>query len=108
MWARLSIVAGLVVGVVVAGLVLGGILALAPEPPPPSTPAPTTAPATSTPLPTASAAAAGRATSASRRLGRAVRRPPSERDAPFHIGEAARPVGPEGRWRRSPGVDVKP
>jgi hypothetical protein len=33
MKARLSIVAGLIVGVAVAGLMLGGLLALAPDPP---------------------------------------------------------------------------
>ena len=46
MWARLSIVAGLVVGVAVAGLVLGGMVAFAPDPPPPSTPVPSRAVAT--------------------------------------------------------------
>jgi thiol-disulfide isomerase/thioredoxin len=43
MWSRLSIVAGLVVGIAVAGLVLGGMVAFAPDPPPPSTPAPSLA-----------------------------------------------------------------
>ena len=38
MKARLSIVAGLMVGVAVAGLVLGGLLALAPDPPALATP----------------------------------------------------------------------
>ncbi len=40
MWPRLSILAGLVAGVATAVLVLGGILAFAPEPVPTSTPAP--------------------------------------------------------------------
>jgi thiol-disulfide isomerase/thioredoxin len=40
MWARLSIVAGLIAGVATAVLVLGGILAFAPEPTPVATPAP--------------------------------------------------------------------
>ena len=40
MWPRLSIVAGLVAGVAVAALVLGGILAFAPEPGAAATPAP--------------------------------------------------------------------
>ena len=40
MWARLSIVAGLIAGVATAALLLGGILAFAPEPTPAATPAP--------------------------------------------------------------------
>lgn len=40
MWARLSIVAGLIAGIAAAALVLGGILAFAPEPVPVVTPAP--------------------------------------------------------------------
>ena len=81
MWARLSIVAGLVVGVAVAGLVLGGILAFTPDPPPRSTPAPSLTVAsagptglaspgsTSTPVPSASVV-----------------------DAPFHVGQPAPPL----------------
>ncbi|OGO51044.1 MAG: hypothetical protein A2Z32_06305 [Chloroflexi bacterium RBG_16_69_14] len=81
MWARLSIVAGLVVGVAVAGLVLGGILAFTPDPPPRSTPAPSMTVAsasptglaspgpTSTPVPSASVV-----------------------DAPFHVGQPAPPL----------------
>lgn len=104
MWARLSIVAGLVVGVVAAGLLLGGILALAPEPPPPSTPAPTTAPATSTPLPTASAAPSASAVPSTSAAPSA-----SAAEAPFHIGAAAPPLSvPKVGGGRSPGVDVKP
>jgi thiol-disulfide isomerase/thioredoxin len=41
MWARLSIVAGLVAGILVGALVLGGILVLAPAPVSEPTPAPT-------------------------------------------------------------------
>jgi thiol-disulfide isomerase/thioredoxin len=40
MWARLSIVAGLIAGILVAALVLGGILAFAPAPVSEPTPAP--------------------------------------------------------------------
>ena len=40
MKARLSMLAGLVVGAAVAGLLLGGLLAFAPEPPPPASPTP--------------------------------------------------------------------
>ena len=85
MWARLSIVAGLVVGVAVAGLVLGGMVAFAPDPPPPSTPAPS--------APVASPSAIGR------RVGRA----PSQRPvaapaaAAFHVGEPA-PALSYPRW----------
>jgi thiol-disulfide isomerase/thioredoxin len=71
MWARLSIVAGLVAGIVTAALVLGGILAFAPESAPVVTPAPQPSvagpsvapspvvPASSGPSPSATAAASG-------------------------------------------------
>ena len=49
MKARLSIVAGLIVGVAVAGLTLGGLLALAPDPPPLAAPTPPLAIATPSP-----------------------------------------------------------
>jgi cytochrome c biogenesis protein CcmG, thiol:disulfide interchange protein DsbE len=78
MWARLSIIAGLVVGVAAAGLLLGGILAFAPDPAPPPTPAPSsTAVAVS---PSASASSAPTPTPF-----------PSASvvDAPFHIGQPA-------------------
>jgi hypothetical protein len=52
MKARLSIVAGLIVGVAVAGLMLGGLLALAPDPP--ALPSPTQALDIATPSPSAS------------------------------------------------------
>lgn len=81
MKARLSIVAGLVVGVAVAGLLLGGIVALAPDPPPLSSPAPSLAIVSATPsaspsivpsaLPSASAGAS---------IG------------PFHVGQLAPPL----------------
>ena len=71
MWARLSIVAGLVVGVAVAGLVLGGLVAFAPDPPRPSTPAPSAAVASASPSVVASVAPSA-APSAQRRA--AVRR----------------------------------
>jgi hypothetical protein len=54
MKARLSIVAGLVVGVAVAALLLGGILAFAPEPAPRA--AATPSPDIATPLPSSVAA----------------------------------------------------
>ncbi len=81
MWARLSIVAGLVVGIVVAAVVLGGIVAFAPVSPLPSIAAPSLALASTAPsaapsappsaIPSASAVASGRA---------------------FHIGELAPPL----------------
>ena len=82
MRAILSIVAGLTVGVVVAGLLLGGLVAFTPGPVPPSAPAPSIAVATSTP----SAAAASLAPSA---------RPSASATAsgaPFHIGQPAPPL----------------
>ncbi len=78
MWARVSIIAGLVVGIAVAGLLLGGILAFAPDPPSSSTPAPSNAVASASPTgvpssdPTSSPV-------------------PSRGviDAPFHVGQPA-------------------
>ena len=49
MKARLSIVAGLMVGVAVAALVLGGLVVFAPDPPPRATPTPPRALPTATP-----------------------------------------------------------
>jgi cytochrome c biogenesis protein CcmG, thiol:disulfide interchange protein DsbE len=49
MWARLSIVAGLLFGIAVAALVLGGMVAFAPDPAPRSTAAPSLAVATASP-----------------------------------------------------------
>jgi thiol-disulfide isomerase/thioredoxin len=57
MWARLSIVAGLVAGIAVAALVLGGILAFAPEPVPAVTPAPQPSVAAVSPSPGAGTSA---------------------------------------------------
>ena len=52
MWSRLAILGGLLVGVAAAALILGGILALAPDPVPAPTPMPTLVP-TLSPEPTA-------------------------------------------------------
>ena len=79
MWARLSIVAGLVVGVAVAGLVLGGILVLAPDPAPTPTPTPSFATASPTHAPPSATPSAVASTAPSASLG----------DAPFHIGQPA-------------------
>jgi cytochrome c biogenesis protein CcmG/thiol:disulfide interchange protein DsbE len=77
----LTIVAGLVVGIAAAGLLLGGILALTPEPPPPSAAPPSAAIVSATSSPTASIApSASPAASA------------SAPDAPFHAGQPAPPL----------------
>jgi hypothetical protein len=72
MWPRLAILVGLLAGVATAALILGGILAFAPEPVPPPTPVPTFVPSpsptptpTPTPEPTDSAAPSGPAASPS-------------------------------------------
>ena len=89
MRAILSIVAGLVVGVVAAGLLLGGILVLTPELPPPSAAAPSAAIASSTPSPTASGTpSATAAASASASPAASA----SAADAPFHVGQPAPPL----------------
>ena len=81
MWARLSIVAGLVVGVVVAAVVLGGILAFAPVEPLPSIAAPSLALGSTVPSATPSASASAISSAAAVASGRA-----------FHIGEPAPPL----------------
>jgi thiol-disulfide isomerase/thioredoxin len=88
MWPRLSILAGLLTGVAAAALVIGGILAFAPEP----SAAPTLAPqpsvslgplptptATPSPVPSGSAVASPPAAGAS----------PSGGGRPFHVGDPA-------------------
>jgi cytochrome c biogenesis protein CcmG, thiol:disulfide interchange protein DsbE len=81
MRAPLSVLAGLVLGVVAAGLVLGGILASAPEPvlstPPPLAIASPTPPPSVAPTPSAGSAAPSVAPS------------PSGSPGLFHIGEPA-------------------
>ena len=77
MWSRLSIVAGLVVGIAVAGLVLGGMVAFAPDPPPPSTPATSLAVASASPSVIASVVPS---TSPN---------PSAGSGAAFHVGEPA-------------------
>jgi len=83
MWARLSIVAGLIFGVAVAGLLLGGLLAFAPETAlpsiaPPSVAVASVAPsAVASPTPSASASAAPSSV-------------PS--GGAFHVGEPAPPL----------------
>ena len=97
MWPRLSIVAGLVVGVVVAFGIFAGILAFAPEPPVPSIAPPsfslapsssTRAGSAATPDPEGSAAAPIPTSSApaARASGTSA---PSGRAGLFHVGESA-------------------
>jgi thiol-disulfide isomerase/thioredoxin len=91
MWPRLSILAGLLAGVAVALLVLGGILAFAPEPGAAVTPAPepsvsipvrspTPAPATPSAGASGSGAPSGRGDSPG---------PPGSGAGLFHVGEPA-------------------
>jgi len=89
MWPRLSILAGLLAGVAVALLVLGGILAFAPEPGAAATPAPV--PSTSIPIaspsgapPSPSASGPGASPSASGSAG-----PSGSAASLFHVGEPA-------------------
>ncbi|MEO8437782.1 MAG: TlpA disulfide reductase family protein [Chloroflexota bacterium] len=81
MMARLSIVAGLVVGVAVAGLLLGGIVALAPDPPPPSSAAPSLAIASTAPSASPSIAPSAVPNAS-----------PGASIGPFHVGRAAPPL----------------
>jgi thiol-disulfide isomerase/thioredoxin len=81
MWARLSIVAGLVAGIAVAVVVLGGIVAFAPDPAPTVTPVPTVV-ATAAPTPSA---ASGPSTSPSASPAAGA----TGSAALFHIGEPA-------------------
>jgi cytochrome c biogenesis protein CcmG, thiol:disulfide interchange protein DsbE len=81
MRGALSILAGLVLGVVAAGLLLGGIVAFAPEPAPPATPAPSVAVVLPTATPTA---VPGQSAAASASAGASA-----SGAARFHVGERA-------------------
>lgn len=94
MRARLPIVAGLVAGIAVAALVLGGLVALTPDPTAPSTPAPTSTPTTAPSVVASAAPGASLAPIASPPGGSAS--PPGA--AAFHVGQPA----------ILPGVDVTP
>jgi thiol-disulfide isomerase/thioredoxin len=91
MWPRLSILAGLLAGVAAALLVLGGIVAFAPEPGAAQTPAPQPSVSLGTPSPSPSAASASPSGSG------ASGSPPASASAPggsaaaglFHVGEPA-------------------
>ena len=103
MWARLSIVAGLVAGIAVAALVLGGILALAPDPLPASTPVPTSPIATSSPTPTEIATSSPSPTASAVPSASAA-------DVSLHIGGPALPLSDPAAalGKILPGVDGKP
>lgn len=88
MWPRISIIAGLLTGVAAAALVIGGILALAPEPgaaptPPPQPSASLGLQPTATPTPVASASGSGGPSPS----GGAS--PSSDGGQAFHVGEPA-------------------
>jgi len=89
MWARLSILAGLLAGVAAAALVIGGILVLAPEPGVAATPAPrpSTSPS-AVPEPTASPSAVPSPSVPSAAPSASGSSVPSASGA-FHIGEPA-------------------
>ena len=82
MWPRLSIVAGLVSGVAVAVLVLGSIVAFAPDPVPAATAVPSVVPSLTVPSrpPAASSGASGSPDAG------------ASGDAAFHVGEPAPPL----------------
>jgi len=82
MWARLSIVAGLVVGVAAAALLLGGLLVLAPETPLPSVAVPSVAVASASPSPVVASPSPSASADASS----------ASSDAPFHVGQPAPPL----------------
>ena len=84
MWPRLSIVAGLVAGIAVAVVVLGGIVALAPDPVAVATPVPTIQPTAVPSVAGASASAAPSPTGSVAPSGSA-----DASGALFHIGEIA-------------------
>jgi thiol-disulfide isomerase/thioredoxin len=91
MWPRLSILAGLLAGVAVALLVLGGILAFAPEPGAAPTPAPQ--PSGSIGIPSASPSPSAASPSASGGSGSPSASAPPSVDPSvaglFHVGEPA-------------------
>ena len=90
MWPRLSIVAGLFAGIAVAALVLGGILAFAPEPGVTTTPAPEPSGQIAVLSPSPSAAASTTASSSPAPSGSADASPSAGASAGlFHIGEPA-------------------
>jgi hypothetical protein len=105
MLARLTIVAGLVLGIAAAGLLLGGLVVLAPETPRPSVVLPSVPPATVAPSPTVAPTATVAPTPAAS-LAPSSALPQAATD----VGQPARPdgmVADATAWGTS-GVDVTP
>jgi cytochrome c biogenesis protein CcmG/thiol:disulfide interchange protein DsbE len=88
MWPRLSILAGTVAGILVAALILGSIVAFAPEPGPSATPIPTIVPSASAAEPSASAPSASASSSPDASSATGSEGP----GALFHVGEPAPPL----------------
>jgi cytochrome c biogenesis protein CcmG, thiol:disulfide interchange protein DsbE len=90
MWARLSIVAGLLAGVAAAALVIGGILAFAPEPGAAATPPPKpSASLSELPSPSPSAPPSGSPSATPTGSGSPSGAGGSSSAGLFHVGEAA-------------------
>jgi thiol-disulfide isomerase/thioredoxin len=89
MRGRLSIVAGLVVGVVAAGLLLGGIVALAPDGSTPTGPTPTPLLASPSPSSSASPTAAPSSSASPSPSGSAS---PASSGSAFRVGQPAPPL----------------
>jgi thiol-disulfide isomerase/thioredoxin len=96
MWPRLSILAGTVAGILVAALILGGIVALAPESGPSATPNPTFVPSPSGDSPSASSSGASPSSepgaSPSASSGGSAAAGSDDLGALFHVGEPAPPL----------------
>jgi cytochrome c biogenesis protein CcmG/thiol:disulfide interchange protein DsbE len=89
MWPRLAILAGLVAGVAAAAVLLGSIVAFAPDPAPAATPVPTLA---GVPSPSASASAVASAGASSSPGASGSPAASGSAAALFHVGEPAPPL----------------
>jgi hypothetical protein len=120
MWARLSIVAGLVLGIAVGALVLGGLVALTPVPTAPSTPVPvssaTAIPSVVVSAPPSASAAPSASLAPSASPGPSASPPGGSASAPDTagivrdgaLGGIGRDVMAAGSQNALPGVDVTP